>query len=151
MRPGLRRFLAVLGVCLVFALGMVAGAAVTIRVIRHRAEALLTDRGSDLATERLARRLSDRLRCDAGQREQIAVVLRSAHEEMREFRRDATPRLSGIYGRAAAQIREHLRPDQAKAFDEMTAEQARRLHLEAASSPPTAPAKETESPNPTSL
>lgn len=151
MRPGVRKLLAVLGVCLVFALGMVAGAAVTIRVVRHRAESALTDRGSDLATERLARRLSDKLRCDAGQREQIAVIFRSAQGEMREVRRDASPRVNDIYRRAATRIREALHADQAETFDAMTAKLAERLHLNDTEPPTGLPAAAAATPPPRDL
>ncbi len=139
MRPGVRKLFAILGVCLVFALGIVAGAAVTIRVVRHRAESLLTKSGSDLATDRLARRLANELHSDASQREQIGAVLHSAHGEMWEVRREATPRVLDIYRRAVARIRGILRPDQTRAFDEIVARQTARLHLDdAASLPPTA-------------
>ncbi len=139
MRPVVRKSLAILGVCLVFTLGMAAGAAVTLRVVRNRAETLLTDRGSDAATERLVRYLGGKLHCDAGQREQIAVVLRSAHGEMREVRREVAPRVSDIYHRAVVRIREGLHPDQAKTFDEMVARQVERLRLNEAPAPPASP------------
>ncbi len=129
MRPGVRKFLAVLGVGLVFTLGMVAGAAVTIHVVRHRAENLLTEGGGDLAVERFARTLADKLRADASQREKIAVTLRSAHGEIREIRREVTPRVRDIYQRAVGQIRAALRPEQVSRFDEMVAKQQERLHL----------------------
>ena len=139
MRPGVRKLLAILGVCLVFVLGAAAGAAVTLRVIRHRAENLLTRHGSDQATERLARILAKRLNCDPAQTEQVAGILRSAHNELWEVRRDVTPRVREIYGRAVSRIRETLRPDQAKVFDETVARQTARLHLDENDSPTSGP------------
>ena len=130
MTPGLRKLAAILGVCLVFALGMAAGSAVTLRVVFHRAESLLTRHGSDQAADRLARGLSKKLRCDDAQSGRVAEIVRSAHGEMWKVRSEAAPQVLDIYRRAVAQIRGVLRPDQVKILDETVARQAAHLHLD---------------------
>lgn len=107
----MKNWKAIVGVLLVFVLGMMAGGLGTIGVIRHR---LVTRGFSDV----IVRRLSWELRLDAGQRQQVRIIVSEAQQEMRPVR-------ERVFENAESKIRAALRPDQQAKFDELVAKSKR--------------------------
>ena len=117
-----RNWAGILGVCLVFALGMVSGAAVTVQMLRARMEqALFSPLGGATMMDRVGDRLSTRLNCDTRQRDQLRDILFDARRDLRETRMQIAPQLREVFGQTAARIRGILREDQLKTFDAMVA------------------------------
>ena len=117
-----RNWAGILGVCLVFALGMVSGAAVTIRVFRARTEQMLfSPQAGATMMDRVGDRLSARLNCDPHQREELRNILFDARRDLRQTKMQIAPQLREVFGQTASRIRGILREDQLKTFDAMIA------------------------------
>ncbi len=111
---------AVLGVALVFLLGMIAGGLLTARVFRHRIQQAVLG-GSPMVRELIVRRLSWQLRLDADQRGQVRTVVAETQRELQALRAQTRPQAQRILTDAEAQVRAVLRPDQAEKFDRLVA------------------------------
>ena len=117
-----RNWAAIVGVCFVFALGMISGAALTARMVRTRAEQiLLSGQASETITDRISHRLGARLNCDARQREELRAILQDARRDLHQARQQIAPQLRAVFGQTAGRIRGILRDDQVKTFDDMMA------------------------------
>jgi uncharacterized protein YneF (UPF0154 family) len=117
----MKNWKAILGVLLVFLLGMMAGGLLAAKLIQHRAQKVA--RGGPAAVEEVVvRRLGFRLGLDAAQREQVRQIIRQSQLEMRPVRQQGEE----VAGRAAGKVREILRPDQREKFDRLLAERRRR-------------------------
>lgn len=116
----MKHWKAIIGVILVFALGMIAGGLVTARVMRHRVRAALA-RGPEGAMDLVVRRMGAELRLDSGQRELLRVIVTDAQQQMKAVRGQAEPQIKEILGRAETKVREMLRPEQRAKFDKLIA------------------------------
>ncbi len=117
-----RNWAGILGVCLVFALGMVSGAAVTVKVVRARAEQMLfSPQAGATMMDRVGNRLSSRLNCDPHQQDQLRDILFDARRDLRQTRMQIAPQLREVFSQTAGRIRGILREDQLKTFDAMLA------------------------------
>jgi hypothetical protein len=113
----MKNWKAILGVVLVFALGMMAGGLLTARMIQRRAQKIA--RGGPAAVEEIVvRRLGFRLRLDSAQREQVRQIIRQSQQDMRPVRQQGEE----IVKRAGGKVREILRPDQREKFDRLLTE-----------------------------
>ncbi len=109
-----------LGVCLVFLFGMIAGSALTIHIERARTEQIFFSGrlGSTLA-DRLTHRLTSQLNCDPRQNEEIRDILLDAQRDMNEARRQINPQLRQVFFRTADRVRGVLHGEQVKTFDDI--------------------------------
>ena len=130
MNNMVRNWLGAIGVCLVFLFGMIAGAALTIHIERVRTEQLVSSgRLRSTMVDRLTRRLTNQLNCDARQQDAIRDILQGAQREMRETRRQIAPKLRQNFFQATDRVRGVLHGDQLKTFDEIIT----RIHARQAS------------------
>ena len=134
-----RNWAGILGVCLVFALGMVSGAAVTIQVIRARTEQMLfSPQAGATMMDRVGNRLSARLNCDPQQRDQLRDILFDARRDLRQTRMQIAPQLREVFSQTAGRIRGILHEDQVKTFDVLLARTREHRSLAGLMPPPTA-------------
>ncbi len=117
----MKRWKAILGVLLVFLIGMLSGALLAQRYHQGRMERFLSGRPG-AAADIIVRRLSRSLDLDGAQQEQVRAIVTDTHRRMEDIRRPVQPRLDEALERGRARIREILRPDQQARFDRMTAE-----------------------------
>ena len=134
-----RNWAGILGVCLVFALGMVSGAAVTVQVLRARTEQMLfSPQAGATMMDRVGDRLNARLNCDANQRAQLREILFDARRDLRQTKLQIAPQLREVFGQTAARIRGILREDQIRTFDAMIARTREHRSLAGLMPPPAA-------------
>jgi uncharacterized protein YneF (UPF0154 family) len=114
----MKNWKAIIGVLLVFVLGMVAGGLVTLGVIRHQ----LGTRGPQAMVNFVVRRLSWELRLDAAQREQLRTIVADTQQEIRTARRQVQPQIEQTLAKTEERIRAMLRQDQQEKFDKLLAE-----------------------------
>lgn len=112
----MKNWKAILGVVLVFTLGMMAGGLVTAGFIRHRVRTTLA-RGTEGVADVIVRRLSIELRLDAAQRGQLRTIVHDGQQEAREARRQ----IEEVVAESEVKVRAILRPDQLERFDRLVA------------------------------
>lgn len=117
----------ILGVVAVFVLGMLAGGLVTAKCFRHRIHQILAG-DQRVVANIIVRRLSWRLRLDAGQKEQLRAIVGEAQQELKGVRKQVQPQVEEILDRAFAKERATLRSDQAEKFDKLVAERRAKWH-----------------------
>ena len=113
----MKNWKAIVGVILVFVLGMLAGGLVTGKVLQRRFR-----QGPAAVSEAIVRRLSVSLRLDQQQREQLRVIVHDAQQEMEAVRKQVQPQFAEVFDHAEGQVREILRPEQREKFDKIAAE-----------------------------
>ncbi len=118
---------AILGLVLVFGLGMLAGGLVTGAVVARRLHRA-AQQGSLFTPGEITRFMGRRLRLDAGQRAQVEVIDARTQAEIRAVRQQAHPQVEAALDQAVADIRPLLRPAQQERFDRLVAIGRRRWH-----------------------
>jgi len=117
---------AILGIFLVFILGMATGALLEHGVARHPLP--FFHRGGPQGVEdAIVRRWSRQLSMDDAQREQLRAIVRDAQLEIAPVRRQIRPQIEAVLERADTRIRGILRPDQQGKFDKLLAERKLRM------------------------
>ena len=122
----MKNWKAILGVLLVFALGVAAGAFGTIGVVRHR----VTKRGPQVMADFIVRRLSWRLRLDRQQRTELRAIVDDSWQQVRAARQQVQPQVETILSNSEAKVRAILRPGQREKFDEIVVEREARWRQE---------------------
>ena len=113
----MKNWKAILGVVLVFLLGVAAGGLLAGSLIHRRVQHVA--RGGPRGTEEaIVRRLSHRLDLDNAQQEQLRVIVRESQREMEPVRKQ----MEEVLARAQTKIRGVLTPDQAVKFDKFVTE-----------------------------
>ncbi|HUI08066.1 MAG TPA: hypothetical protein VL486_13790 [Verrucomicrobiae bacterium] len=115
----MKNWKAIVGVLVVFLLGMTAGGLITIGVIRHLFQ---WGHGPQARANFIVRRLSWELRLDAQQRQQLRGIVQEGQQEMSAVRQQVRPQVETILDRADAKVRAILQPDQVAKFDKLVAE-----------------------------
>ncbi|MBI2301427.1 MAG: hypothetical protein HYU66_21185 [Armatimonadetes bacterium] len=100
----------VLVMLLVFGSGVVCGGGATVLVAAKVARVLI--REPDRAAGWIARRVSHKLRLDPEQRQQVAEIVRSHREAIRQIREQAMPDVKREVNAIFQEIDEVLRPEQ---------------------------------------
>ena len=127
MNNAVRNWAGIVGVCLVFVLGMIAGCSLTINIERHRAaELFASGRLGNTLVERVSRRLATRLGCDPRQREELRLILLDTQHDLRTARQQIAPQIRDIYGTMAVRVKGILREDQVRTFDRLIAQMRER-------------------------
>jgi hypothetical protein len=119
----MKNWKAIVGVIAIFILGGLAGSITTIGLVRHR---LVHGHGSQMLENLIVRRLSWDLRLDRAQREQLRVIVKEGHDEMKGIRKQIQPQVEELLTRSEVKVRAMLRPDQVEKFDKLVAERKAR-------------------------
>ena len=123
----MKKWKAIIGVILVFALGAVAGALVTHRVCQHRMESLVGG-GSKAMREFIFNRMDRELKLDDSQRAQLKAIFQETHEQIKAVHGRIQPQVDEILSRADDRVRAILRPDQRERYEKFVQERkARRM------------------------
>ena len=109
---------AIIGVCLVFILGVITGVAMTARFVQKQVHRLV-EGGPEELNAVIIRRLDHELQLDGEQRRQLQEIVENASTEIRDARKEIQPKLAAIRADAVAKARAILRPDQQPKFDAM--------------------------------
>jgi len=110
----------ILGICLVFVLGMLAGGLLAARIVDHRIRAFM-QRGPDAVVELIETRLHRELHLDTTQRTDVDNAIQQARIHLKEVRHEVQPRVDQAFLQAESDIRAKLRSDQAEKFDKIIA------------------------------
>lgn len=111
----------VLGIILVFILGIVCGSFVTYRIPQSRIESFLKG-GPQAREEHLVTRLTKELGLDNQQREQVKVIIHETHEDIRQIRQKTLPQIEAALNGSQQRISVLLRPEQQITFKKIVAE-----------------------------
>lgn len=104
------------GVLLVFALGILAGAFGTQAYMKYRTSHFV-QRGHEARAERFLERLSRDLDLTETQQTEIGKIVRDSHRKLAQISRRCQPEISGIIEHDFAMIRELLSDEQREKFD----------------------------------
>jgi len=116
---------AVVSVILIFLLGGMAGALVMHRLDQQKIESIMKGE-TGTTREFIITRLNRRLNLDAAQLEQLRIIVRETHAQMRSVRKEYRPQIEEILKRSQDRVRTILRPDQLATFNEIVAERKKR-------------------------
>lgn len=117
----MKNWKAILGVVVVFLLGMTAGAFLTGAGAARRLHRVLHGQTAFTAEE-ITRRLSRQLRLDAAQREQMLTIVQAAQAQITDARTQCQPKVLAALDDFDAKARVVLRPDQLEKFDKLVAD-----------------------------
>jgi len=117
----MKNWKAILGVVVVFLLGMTAGAFLTDAAAAKRLHRVLHGQTAFTAEE-ITRRLSRQLLLDAAQRQQMLGLVQAAQVQITDARRQCQPRVLTALDNFDAKARVVLRPDQLERFDKLVAD-----------------------------
>lgn len=108
---------AILGVCVVFLLGLLCGCLLTLGFIKRA-----VTRGPEAASQFVVHRLSRQLDLDHSQRERLQRTIQTAQKDMLALREKTRPERREILERAEAEVRSFLRPEQCAKFEKLVAD-----------------------------
>lgn len=114
----MKNWKAIVGVCLVFVLGAVAGSLATGIVIKKRVQYFLHG-GQQAVTDTVVKRLTRNLDLDPAQQAKVREIVTDAGTRIKEERRKIQPEIIGITIDCGSRIRETLNPEQQKKYDAM--------------------------------
>jgi uncharacterized protein YneF (UPF0154 family) len=117
----MKNWKAILGVVVVFVLGMTTGAFLTGAAAAKRLQRVLHGQTAFTA-EQITRRLSRQLRLDPAQREQVLVLVQGAQAQITDARSQCLPRILAALDDFDTKARVVLRPDQLEKFDKLVAD-----------------------------
>lgn len=109
---------AIIGVCLIFFMGIVTGVALTMKLVEKRIHSL-TEGGAQALGEIVVRRLDSQLKLNAQQRGALQEIVESTGAQMRAVRKKEQPEIERIMEASARKIRAILTPEEAEKFDAM--------------------------------
>ncbi|MEI8355519.1 MAG: hypothetical protein WCG31_05440 [Deltaproteobacteria bacterium] len=112
---------AVLGILLIFLLGIACGAVATHISCKSRMEKFVSGKPG-MREEILLKRLSERLELDGRQRAAIQTVIGRTEAEMKEIKKQFRPQMKTVLENGRLEVRKILRPDQQKKYDQFMAE-----------------------------
>lgn len=121
----MKRWKSILGVLLIFLLGVLAGAAVEHRFGRQSVENILSGRRG-ATVDLIVRRLSRSLDLDPAQRDQVRAIVTETHRDIVEIRKPVQAQVEAAFERSRVRVRAILRPGQQEKFDSIQAERRKR-------------------------
>ncbi|MBE0605451.1 MAG: hypothetical protein IH610_04095 [Deltaproteobacteria bacterium] len=122
----MKRWKSILGVLLVFLLGVLSGAAICHRFDRQSVEAVLSGRGN-ATVDLVVRRLSRSLDLDPAQQDQVRAIVTETHREIVEIRKPVRAQVMATLENSRIRVRAILRPDQQAKFDRIRGGHRRRM------------------------
>jgi hypothetical protein len=121
----MRKWKAIVSVVLIFLLGGMAGALVMHGIDQQKIVSIMKGE-SGMTREFIVTRLNRELNLDATQLEQLRIIVRGTHAEMRSIRNQYRPQIDEILKRSQDKVRTILRPDQLETFNKIVAERKKR-------------------------
>jgi hypothetical protein len=122
----MRDWKSLVGIILVFVLGGLAGAFISLAVVHHRTTVILK-RGSLAYEQMLEWHLSHGLNLDPGQRDRFHQAFMSNIEERKEIQAQIQPQMRTLNEQTGQEIRSILTPDQLLQFRHNLADFRRRF------------------------
>ncbi len=116
----------ILGVALVFVLGILCGALATHLLYGYRIESIISGR-SQTKEEAIVKRLDRKLDLDKRQEEQVRSIVHETQEEIKALRSQLHPRIEAIIEKAQIKINGILTPEQRKKYERLIAEHREKL------------------------
>lgn len=116
----------IIGVVLVFFLGILCGSLATHLLYNYRFESILSSR-SHAREEVIVSRLDSKLALDDRQEEQVRATVHETHEEINAARSQIRSQTEAIIEKAQVKIRSILTPEQVTKFDQMIAAHKEKL------------------------
>ncbi len=132
----MKNWKAILGVLLVFILGILAGGLLVHRAYQKKIQAVITGRQPVVAAEVLVRRMNFELRLTPEQRVQVIGIVRDTQRQLRETRQQVEPQVRANFQQMEQRISEVLTPEQQARFAKLMAERKARWPLFAPAQPP---------------
>ena len=117
----MKNWKAIVGIGLVFLLGMAAGGLVTLRFAKKRLQRIAHGEPA-FTTDEIVRALRHRLNLDATQRYQVRAIVAATQQQIQTIRQQSDPQLGSAIQTAVSQVRAVLRTDQREEFDRLVAE-----------------------------
>ena len=121
----MKNWKAILALVAVFILGMIAGGSLMTASTAKRLHRLMRGQTAFTAQE-VTRRLTRQLRLDAGQRDQMLVLVEAAQVQITNARKQCVPQVLAALDDFDAKARPILRPDQVERFDKLVADRKAR-------------------------
>jgi signal recognition particle subunit SEC65 len=122
----MKRSRPIIGVVLVFILGILCGSLATHLLYKCRFESILSN--SALSREEgIVRRLHRKLALDDRQEKQVRAIVHDAQQEIKTARSRIRPQTEAIIEKAQAKIRAILTPEQDNKFEQMIAAHKEKL------------------------
>jgi Spy/CpxP family protein refolding chaperone len=112
---------AIIGVVLIFVLGIACGTLLMHMSYKSRMEAFVSGKPG-MREEILLKRLSQKLDLDEQQRAAVREIIRGTQAEMKEIRKQYRPQMLLTLEKGRAEVRKILRPDQQTKYDQFIAE-----------------------------
>jgi len=117
---------AILGVVLVFLLGILCGILATHLMYKYRIDSILSGR-AQTREEIIVNKLDRKLGLDKRQEEQIRTIVHDTHEEIKALRSHLRPQTEALIEKAQAKISIILTPEQRRKYEQMIAERKERV------------------------
>ena len=122
----MKRSKPIIGVVLVFILGILCGSLAMHLLYKCRFETVFSS-GTYSREEGIVRRFDRKLNLDDRQEEQVRAIVHEAQQEIKTVRRRIRPETEAIIEKAQAKIRAILTPEQDKKFEQMIAARKEKL------------------------
>jgi Spy/CpxP family protein refolding chaperone len=116
---------AIIGILLIFVLGIACGALLMHMSCESRMNAFVSGKPG-MREDVLLMRLSQKLDLDEQQRVAVREIIRGTQAEMKEIRKQFRPQIMQTLEKSRAEVRKILRPDQQKKYDQYLAERKAR-------------------------
>ena len=116
----------IIGVVIVFVLGILCGALGTHLLYKYRIESIISGKGQS-REENIVSRLDRKLQLDDRQEEQVRAIVHEAETEIKTLRKQLRPQTEAIIENAQGKIRRLLSPEQLAKYEQMIAERKEKL------------------------
>jgi len=121
----MKKWKAIVSVILVFLLGSLAGALVMHKIDQHRIESIIKGEPKPM-TELIVQRLNHELQLDSTQLEQLRIIVKETHAEIKNVRKQFRPQIEEILSHSQNKVRAMLRPDQLEKYEKIVAERKKK-------------------------
>lgn len=125
----MKRSRAILGVVLIFVLGVVCGGLAANLLYNYRIESIITGKAEN-KEDAIVSRLDRKLDLDDRQEEQVRAIVHETQDGIRALRATLRPETEAIIEKAQARIRTILTPGQRTIYEKMIAERKERKRKE---------------------
>lgn len=125
----MKKWKAIVSVILVFLLGSLAGALVTHEIYQHRVEGIIRGEAKSVR-ELIVQRLQHKLDLDPTQVEQLRIIVKETHAEMKNVRKQFRPQIEEILAHSQNRVRAILRPDQLEKYEKIVEERKKKREKE---------------------
>ena len=116
----------IIGVVLVFFLGILCGSLATYLLYNFRFESILSSR-AQAREEAIVSRLDSKLDLNDRQEEQVRAIVHETQEEIQSVRSQIRPQTEAVIEKAQVKIRAILTSEQVKKYDQMIAAHKEKL------------------------